>query len=62
MASKSSGCDGVIDQAKAVGDPRDSQQYLAAYDSGDHLHPNPAGHAAIARSIDLMLFRDPESD
>jgi lysophospholipase L1-like esterase len=62
VKSKSSGCDGVIDQAKAVGDPRDPQQYLAAYDSGDHLHPNPAGHAAIANSIDLRLFSDPASN
>ena len=62
VASKSSGCDGVIDQAKAVGDPRDPQQYLAAYDSGDHLHPNPAGHAAIAHSINLMLFLDTVGD
>lgn len=60
VRSGRSGCDGVIDQAKAVGDPRDPQKYLAAYDSGDHLHPSPAGHAAIANSIDLMLFRDRE--
>lgn len=58
VKSARSGCDGVIDQAKAVGDPRNPQQYLAAYDSGDHLHPSPAGHAAIANSIDLMLFLD----
>ena len=58
VKSNNSHCDGVIDQATAVGDPRDPQQYLAAYDSGDHIHPSPAGHAAIAHSIDLMLFRD----
>ena len=58
--SASSGCDGVIDQATAVGDPRDPQRYLAIYDSGDHLHPSPAGHAAIANSIDLRLFSDPQ--
>ena len=54
-----SGCDGVIDQAKAVGDPQDPEQYLPAYDSGDHLHPSPAGHAAIANSINLKLFSGP---
>jgi lysophospholipase L1-like esterase len=59
VRSKNSGCDGIIDQAKAVGNPVDPQQYLAAYDSGDHLHPNVAGHAAIAYSIDLNLFREP---
>jgi lysophospholipase L1-like esterase len=59
VRSTGSGCDGVIDQAKAVGDPHDPQQYLAAYDSGDHLHPSPAGHAAIANSINLLLFLGP---
>lgn len=62
VKSSRSGCDGVIDQAKAVGDPKDPQKYLAAYDSGDHLHPSPAGHAAIANSIDLRLFSDPEGE
>ena len=56
VKSAHSGCDGVIDQAKAVSDPNNPLQYLTAYDSGDHLHPSPAGHAAIANSIDLMLF------
>ena len=56
VKSAGSGCDGVIDQAKAVSDPNNPQQYRAAYDSGDHLHPNAAGHAAIANSISLALF------
>ena len=30
--------------------------YLPAYDSGDHLHPNDAGYAAMANAIDLALF------
>jgi hypothetical protein len=25
----------------------------AKYDSGDHLHPNPAGGAAMAAAVDL---------
>jgi hypothetical protein len=29
----------------------------AAFDSGDRLHPGPAGYAAMANSIDLGLFR-----
>jgi len=29
---------------------------LPAYDSGDHLHPNDAGYAAMGNSIDLGLF------
>ena len=56
VKSAGSGCDGVIDQAKAVSDPNNPEQYRAAYDSGDHLHPNAAGHAAIANSINLALF------
>ena len=60
VQGRHNGCDGVIDQATAVGDPRDPQRYLGIYDSGDHLHPSPAGHAAIANSIDLRLFLDPE--
>jgi lysophospholipase L1-like esterase len=26
---------------------------LAAYDSGDHLHPNDAGYRAMANTVDL---------
>ena len=58
--SAHNGCDGIIDQATAVSDPRDPQRYRAIYDSGDHLHPSSAGHAAIANAIDLRLFLDPQ--
>jgi len=30
---------------------------LAAYDSGDHLHPSDAGYKAMGEAIDLTLFR-----
>ncbi len=30
---------------------------LAAYDSGDHLHPNDLGMQALANAIPLELFR-----
>ena len=50
-------CDGVVDQAKATSDPANPQQYLPAFDSGDHLHPNPAGHKAIGNAISLTLFQ-----
>jgi lysophospholipase L1-like esterase len=33
---------------------------LAAYDSGDHLHPNDAGYMAMANAIDLSLFSQEE--
>jgi lysophospholipase L1-like esterase len=54
--SADGGCDGIVDQDAAVHDPVMSSRYLPAYDAGDHLHPNDAGHRAIADSIDLKLF------
>jgi lysophospholipase L1-like esterase len=51
-----SGCDGIIDQDAAVHDPAMPGRYLPDYDAGDHLHPNDAGHRAIADGIDLKLF------
>lgn len=49
--------DGVIDFAKAVADVKDPQRFAPEYDSGDHLHPNTAGHEAMGKAIDLNLFR-----
>jgi len=51
------GCDAVIDQDTATHDPVHPTRYLPLYDSGDHLHPNDAGHRAIANDIDLRVFR-----
>ncbi len=49
--------DGVIDLDKAVADPADALSLDPRYDSGDHLHPKDAGYQAIARAIDLKLFK-----
>jgi lysophospholipase L1-like esterase len=49
--------DGFIDFDKAVRDPSHPDRMLAAYDSGDHLHPNDAGYKAMADAIDLSLFK-----
>jgi lysophospholipase L1-like esterase len=49
--------DGVIDFAKAVADASDPQRFAAEYDSGDHLHPNTAGHEAMGKAIDSNVFR-----
>ena len=49
--------DGFIDFDVATRDPEKPTQLLPAYDSGDHLHPNDAGYEAMAKSIDLQLFR-----
>lgn len=52
--------DAVIDFDKAVRDPSHPTRMLAAYDSGDHLHPNDAGYMAMAKAIDLSLFSQQE--
>ncbi len=49
--------DGVIDSSAALTDPQDPARLVTRYDSGDHLHPNSAGHEAMARAIDLLLFK-----
>ncbi|MEV0719204.1 SGNH/GDSL hydrolase family protein [Asanoa sp. NPDC050611] len=49
--------DAVIDFDAAVRDPANPRRMLAAYDSGDSLHPNSAGYLAMANAIDLDLFK-----
>jgi lysophospholipase L1-like esterase len=53
ILSSTSGCDAVLDQAKAVSDPANPAVLLPAYNSGDNLHPNEAGLQAIANAMDL---------
>jgi lysophospholipase L1-like esterase len=48
--------DAVFDTDKALQDPANPLQLNPAYDSGDHLHPNEAGHAAIANTVDIKLL------
>jgi len=47
--------DGVIDFDRALSRP-DQPALRAEFDSGDRLHPNDAGHAAMANAIPLTLF------
>jgi lysophospholipase L1-like esterase len=47
--------DGVIDFDKAVRDPADPGRLLGGFDH-DHIHPNDAGHEAMADAIDLRVF------
>lgn len=54
--------DAVIDFDAVIRDPSDPSRMLPAFDSGDHLHPNDAGYAAMANSIDLALFAEDEND
>ena len=51
--------DAVIDFAKVVVDPAKPGHIQARFDKGDHLHPNPAGYAAMANSIDLSALFAP---
>jgi MYXO-CTERM domain-containing protein len=57
-----SGCDAIVDQDTATHDPSNPTQFLPAYDSGDHLHPNDQGYQAIADAVDLALFSVPSDD
>ena len=49
--------DGYVDFEKAVEDPAQPGVMLAAYDSGDHLHPNDAGYKVMGEAINLTLFK-----
>ncbi|MEE1769091.1 SGNH/GDSL hydrolase family protein [Streptomyces sp. JV185] len=44
--------DAVADFDAALRDPDRPSLLLPAYDSGDGLHPNPSGHAALAAAVD----------
>jgi lysophospholipase L1-like esterase len=49
--------DGVVDFDAALRDRTDPERLNPKYDSGDHLHPNDAGMAALAAAIPLHLLR-----
>lgn len=44
--------DAVADFDRALHDPAQPSRLLPAFDSGDGLHPNPSGHAALAAAVD----------
>jgi lysophospholipase L1-like esterase len=48
--------DAVIDFDAVVRDPQNPDRLLPAYDSGDHLHPSPAGYKAMGDAVPLALF------
>jgi lysophospholipase L1-like esterase len=48
--------DGIIDFDEVTRDPEHPERLLPAFDSGDHLHPSPAGYSAMARAVPLSLF------
>ena len=49
---------GWLPQHAALRDAADPLALNPAYDSGDHLHPNDAGHAAMAAAVDLRELRE----
>jgi lysophospholipase L1-like esterase len=49
--------DGVLDFDAVLRDPRQPTQIADALHAGDHLHGSDAGYAAIAKSIELALFK-----
>jgi lysophospholipase L1-like esterase len=53
--------DSVVDFANVVADPQDAAKMAPQFDSGDHLHPSPAGYKAIGESIPPALFQEQRS-
>jgi lysophospholipase L1-like esterase len=49
--------DAVIDFDRALADPSHPDHLAAQLDSGDHLHPSPAGYRAMGDMIPLSLFK-----
>jgi lysophospholipase L1-like esterase len=49
--------DSVVDFDQVTRDPQHPDRLLPAYDSGDHLHPGPAGYKAMGNAIPLTLFQ-----
>ncbi len=50
--------DAVIDFDRIMRDPLHPHRLLPNYDSGDHLHPSPAGYAAMGDAVPLSLFKE----
>ena len=48
--------DAVVDFDAVTRDPGLPSQLQPSHDSGDHIHPNDAGNAAMADAIDLADF------
>ena len=48
--------DAFIDFDQVTRDPEHPDRMLPKFDSGDHLHPSPAGYAAMGGAVQLSLF------
>ncbi|MBB3222477.1 SGNH/GDSL hydrolase family protein [Pseudoduganella umbonata] len=49
--------DATVDLDRAMRDPADPGRLLPRFDSGDHLHPNDAGYAAIAEAVQAACLK-----
>ena len=49
--------DGCIDFDKALRDPERPDYFKPEYDSGDHLHPSPAGYRRMAMEIPAEILK-----
>jgi lysophospholipase L1-like esterase len=54
--AEESGYDYVVDFANALADPQKDERLLKEYDSGDYLHPSPAGYRKMAETFDVEVF------
>lgn len=45
--------DGVVDMDRVVADPARPDRLASAFDTGDGLHPNPAGFARMAAAVSI---------
>jgi lysophospholipase L1-like esterase len=50
--------DALLDFDKVVADPQHPDRILPVYDSGDHLHPSPAGYRIMGEAVPLNLFAE----
>jgi lysophospholipase L1-like esterase len=48
--------DAVVDFDKIMRDPEHPDRMLPQFDSGDHLHPSPAGYKAMGDAVPLAWF------
>lgn len=48
--------DAVIDFDRVLRDPQHPDRLFPSYDSGDHLHPSPAGYKVMGDAVPLALF------
>lgn len=53
--------DAVIDFNAVERDPAHPERLRRRFDSGDHIHPNDAGNAAMADAFDLSVFDEPHT-